>query len=66
MIKSDLSQIDDLIRIDRTFLNEVNGNVLKMNIIMKTYLKRFRVKMDFYTFMKEMKRWIYSLFSSGR
>lgn len=29
MIKSDLSQIDDLIRIDRTFLNEVNGNVLK-------------------------------------
>lgn len=29
MIKSNLSQIDDLIRIDRTFLNEVNGNVLK-------------------------------------
>lgn len=29
MIKFDLSQIDDLIRIDRTFLNEVNGNVLK-------------------------------------
>ncbi len=29
MIKSNLSQIDDLIRIDRAFLNEVNGNVLK-------------------------------------
>ncbi|HBE9550685.1 GNAT family N-acetyltransferase [Clostridioides difficile] len=29
MIKSNLSQIDDLIQIDRTFLNEVNGNVLK-------------------------------------
>ncbi|MDL0237708.1 GNAT family N-acetyltransferase, partial [Clostridioides difficile] len=29
MKKSNLSQIDDLIQIDRTFLNEVNGNVLK-------------------------------------
>ncbi len=29
MIKSNLSQIDDFIQIDRTFLNEVNGNVLK-------------------------------------
>lgn len=29
MIKSDLSQIDELIQIDRAFLNEVNGNVLK-------------------------------------
>lgn len=29
MIKSNFSQIDDLIQIDRTFLNEVNGNVLK-------------------------------------
>ncbi|HBG7377689.1 TPA: GNAT family N-acetyltransferase [Clostridioides difficile] len=29
MIKSNLLQIDDLIRIDRAFLNEVNGNVLK-------------------------------------
>ncbi|HFL2483683.1 TPA: enhanced intracellular survival protein Eis [Clostridioides difficile] len=29
MIKSNLSQIDDLIQIERTFLNEVNGNVLK-------------------------------------
>lgn len=29
MIKSNLSQIDDLMQIDRTFLNEVNGNVLK-------------------------------------
>ncbi|HEM7408334.1 TPA: GNAT family N-acetyltransferase [Clostridioides difficile] len=29
MIKSNLSQIDDLIRIDRAFLNDVNGNVLK-------------------------------------
>ncbi|HHY0136644.1 TPA: GNAT family N-acetyltransferase [Clostridioides difficile] len=29
MIKSNLSQIDDLIQIDRTFLNGVNGNVLK-------------------------------------
>ncbi|MDN9331108.1 GNAT family N-acetyltransferase [Clostridioides difficile] len=29
MIKSNLSQIDDLIQIDRIFLNEVNGNVLK-------------------------------------
>ncbi|HBH1307822.1 TPA: GNAT family N-acetyltransferase [Clostridioides difficile] len=29
MIKSNLSQIDDLIQIDRTFLNEVNSNVLK-------------------------------------
>ncbi|HBG5343418.1 TPA: GNAT family N-acetyltransferase [Clostridioides difficile] len=29
MIKSNLSQIDDLIQIDRAFLNEVNGNVLK-------------------------------------
>ncbi|NMS89922.1 GNAT family N-acetyltransferase [Clostridioides difficile] len=29
MIKADVSQIDDLIQIDRAFLNEVNGNVLK-------------------------------------
>lgn len=29
MIKSNLSQIDELIQIDRAFLNEVNGNVLK-------------------------------------
>lgn len=29
MIKANLSQIDDLIKIDKVFLNEVNGNVLK-------------------------------------
>ncbi|MGX9757247.1 GNAT family N-acetyltransferase [Clostridioides difficile] len=29
MIKANLSQIDDLIKIDKAFLNEVNGNVLK-------------------------------------
>ncbi|HGM3391379.1 TPA: enhanced intracellular survival protein Eis, partial [Clostridioides difficile] len=42
MIKSNLSQIDDLIRIDRAFLNEVNGNVLKDEHYYKNLFKEIQ------------------------
>lgn len=56
MIKSNLSQIDDLIRIDRAFLNEVNGNVLKDEHYYKNLFKEIQSEDGFCTFMKEMKK----------